>query len=75
MGWGEKEHLLFFLMEVPLSAGLHWQGSPSLHSLPPWKMGKEKQLFLDCGRISSGLVRGWKLFLDPAEETQLTFCL
>lgn len=37
MGWCEMEHLLFFLMEVPLSqqssAGLHCRASP-LHSAP-----------------------------------------
>lgn len=41
MGWGEMEHLLFLLMEVPLSqqssAALHWQGiSPALCPLGKW---------------------------------------
>lgn len=75
MEWGEMEHLLFSDGASRTVLVYTGRGSASLHSLLPWKVGKAKQLHLDCGRISSGLVRGWKHFLDPAEETQQTFWL
>ena len=42
------------------------RGSLPLWYLPPQKGDREKQLDLNCRRIRSRLIRGWKCFLEPA---------
>lgn len=44
------------------------RGGVSLCSLPPQRRDKQKQLDSDCRRICSRIIRGWKYFLESAEE-------